>query len=67
MEIRTSNRLQLNRIDDEIVRILDATNTNVTGFSWLELKGRRDLIQDKNKAFFRTIRDVRLLKQSIVI
>ena len=67
MEIRTSNRLQLIRIDDEIVKILDATNTNVTGFSWLELRGRRDLIQDTNKKFFRAVRDVRLLKQSIVI
>ena len=67
MEIRTSNRLQLIRIDDEIVRVLDATNTSVTGFSWLELRGRRDLIQDTNKSFFRAVRDVRILKQSIVI
>ena len=67
MEIRTSNRLQLIRIDDEIVRILDATNTSVTGFSWLELRGRRDLIQDQTKPFFRAVRDVRILKQSIVI
>lgn len=68
MEIRGTNRTQMIAIDDEIIRILDAKNKTPGGdYNWLELKGRKDLVQDINKPYFRMVRDVRVIRLSFVI
>lgn len=67
MDIRTDSRGQLILMDDEIIRLLDASNTAVAGYSWLEVRGRRDLVNDTNKPFFRAVRDVLVRKLSEVI
>ncbi len=68
MEMRGTNRTQMIAIDDEIIRILDANNKTPGGdYNWLELKGRKDLVQDINKPYFRMVRDVRIIRLSFVI
>ena len=68
MEMRTVTRAQIIDIDDEIVRILDLKNKTPGGtYSWLELKPRKDLVQDKNKPFYRMVRDVRVVKMSVIV
>lgn len=66
IEIRTTSRAQMIKIDTEILRILDANIVDVADCSYMEPRGRRDLIQDKNKPFFRMVRDVSIRKLSIV-
>ena len=66
IEIRTSNREQMILIDTEVMRILDENITDIPNCGYMEPRGRRDLIQDVNKPFFRMVRDVKLIKLSIV-
>ncbi len=66
--VRAGTKAQMKLIDDEIVRIHDAYNTNVgNGISWWKTNGRKITIQDKNKPLYELRRDISLNKQSTVI